>query len=156
VAGKGDRRGEMRDVLNEVQALLFRSDIVKSFWLHNYKKEATIRTGGYKFPDIAMKDLPTIIISDTTLVNRENKRYLFNENEMMLTITCGFLQNDIEKAENHIISLKDRIRIAIRNSPYFNRKDCYSVIVDAKKNKASVIPIYFIDYRLYINKGDLK
>ena len=117
----------INEIINEIKTLLANDTDIHDFCSVSYAKDVSIKTGEFSVSDIPIQDIPIIIISDS-FTEQEKRRFLFNETEANLLITWGILQNDIDKAEDELISLKNLIKLALKKDPLLNGKAFYCTV----------------------------
>jgi hypothetical protein len=140
----------INEIINEIKTIFKEDTDIADFCASKYDKDVYISSGEFKAADVAIKELPIIIVSDS-YDEREKKRFLFSEKEANLLITCGILQNDMQKAEEELISLKELIKLALKKDPLLNGKASYSIIAKSKRIRVVPHPLYFMELTMYVN-----
>jgi hypothetical protein len=140
----------INEIISEIKAAFQGDTDIADFCTSQYGKEVYIKTGELNITDIPIKQMPIVVISDS-YDEHEKRRFLFSDKEANLIITCGVLQNDMEKAESELISLKELIKLALKKDPLLNGKASYSIITKSKRLRVVLHPLYFIELTMYIN-----
>ncbi len=140
----------INDIIDEIKTIISADTDIADFCATNYGKSACVKTGDPNIANVPIHQIPVIVISDN-YDERERRRFLFSEKESNLLITCGILQNDIEKAAAELISFKELIKLAFRKDPLLNGRVTYSVITKSRKLKVAAHPLYFIELVVYVN-----
>jgi hypothetical protein len=140
----------LNEIITEITNIFSTDTDVSDFCSLKYGKGIYVKSGDLQVSDIPIKEMPVVIISGgyDELIK---KRFLFTENEANLLITCGILQNDIGKAKEDLISLKELLKLAIKKDPLLNGKASYSTIIKSKKLKIVSHPLYFMELTMYVN-----
>ena len=140
----------INEIISEIKTIFKGDTDIDDFCASQYGKEVYIKTGELNIADIPIKQMPIVVISNG-YDEHEKRRFLFSDKEVNLIITCGILQNDIEKAGQELISLKELIKLALKKDPLLNGKASYSVITKSKKVRVAMHPLYFIELTMYVN-----
>jgi aspartyl aminopeptidase len=136
----------MIEIIEEVKRKLQTDTDIIEFCKAKYNKEVTVKTGQYNINDVPIREMPVIVIS---FDDESEKRKLFlYEIKTNYSIVCGILNNDIEKAEGEIITLKELIKKAIKKDPLLSKLVTYSVITRSKRIETITHPIYFMQLTL--------
>ena len=142
--------GKLNEIISELKTR-FSSDIdIDAFCKERYGTPVTVKAGEVRVLDVPIKDIPVIIVSDG-YDEREKRRFLYSDNEANLFVTCGIVQNDIEKADEELVELKELIKQAVKKDPLINGSATYSTVVKSRKLKVIMHPLYFVELTLYVN-----
>ena len=140
----------IKEIISEIISALKADADLKSFCVSNYGKDVYVDSGEMHVNDIPIKNIPVAMISDG-YGEVEKKRFLYNENEVNLLISCGIMQKDTTKAKDELISLKELIKLALKKDPLLNEKATYSTIIKSKRIKHIPHPLYFMELTMYVN-----
>lgn len=142
--------GNLNEIISEIKTRFNQDTDISDFCTGNYGSKICVKAGDFRVLDIPIKDMPVVIISDG-YDEREKRRFLYSDREANLFITCGILQNDIEKAQEELICFKELIKSAIKKDPLLNQKAAYSTVVKSRRLKVMLQPLYFMELTLYVN-----
>lgn len=140
----------LNEIISEIKTKIKQDSDIDSFCTEKYAKSITVKSGDHKVLDVPIKQIPVAIVSDA-YDERQKRRFLYSDCEANLLVTCGILQNDIEKAAEELIAFKELIKLSLKKDPLLNGKASYSTVIKSRKLKVITHPLYFMEMTLYVN-----